>query len=178
MTIRAYKNIMPKLDDSVYIDEAAAVIGDVEIGKDSSVWPMTAIRGDVHKIRIGERTNIQDGSILHVTADNEFNPGGHSLIIGNDVTVGHGAILHACTVGNFSLIGMGATVLDGAIIEDEVMVAAGSLVSPGKVLSSGYLWLGSPARRARELNDKERAYLHFSSQHYVNLKNQYLNNDG
>jgi len=174
MSIRAYKDILPDIDETAYIDPDATVIGKVKIGKDSSVWPMTAIRGDVNTITIGERTNIQDGSILHVTSDNAFNPGGRPLVIGDDVTVGHGAILHACTVGNFSLIGMGATVLDGAIIEKEVMVAAGSLVPPGKTLESGYLYLGNPMRRARSLTEKEIEYLHFSSTHYVNLKNEYL----
>jgi len=174
MSIRAFKGISPKIDKTAYIDEDCSIIGDVTIGKDSSIWPMTAIRGDVHKITIGDRTNIQDGSILHVTADNEFNPGGAPLTIGDDVTVGHGVILHACTVGNFCLIGMGATVLDRAIIEDEAMVAAGSLVSPGKVLESGYLWLGSPVRRARALTEEEKSYLRFSSKHYVHLKNEYM----
>ncbi len=174
MSIRSYKNQLPKIDATTYIDEAAVVIGDVTIGKDSSVWPMVAIRGDVHRIVIGERTNIQDGSVLHVTADNEFNPGGYPLTIGNDVTVGHGAILHACTVGDYCLIGMGATVLDGAVVENEVMVGAGSLVPPGKTLESGFLYLGSPVRQARPLKDREKEYLRFSSQHYVNLKNQYM----
>ena len=172
--IRAFNNILPNIHDTAYIDEASAVIGDVTIAQDCSVWPMVSIRGDVHKITIGERTNIQDGSVLHVTADNSFHPGGFPLTIGHDVTVGHGAIVHACTIGNFTLIGMGAIVLDGAIIEDEVMLGAGSLVSPGKVLESGYLYLGSPAKKARPLSDKEREYLHFSSQHYVNLKNKYM----
>ncbi len=174
MSIRAFKDILPNIHKTVYIDPDATVIGKVSIGKDSSVWPMTAIRGDVHNITIGKRTNIQDGSILHVTSDNEFNPGGYPLCIGDDVTVGHGAILHACTIGDFSLIGMGATVLDGAIIESEVMVAAGSLVPPGKVLESGYLFLGSPVKKARALTKKEIDYLHFSSLHYVRLKNEYL----
>lgn len=174
MSIRNFNGKSPSYDKSTYIDEDAAVIGDVTIGKDSSIWPMCAIRGDVQKITIGERTNIQDGSVVHVTADNQFNPGGLETRIGDDVTIGHGAIIHACTIGNFSLVGMGATILDGAIIEGEVMVAAGSLVPPGKVLKSGYLWLGSPVRKARELTDKEKEYLHYSSGHYVNLKNQYM----
>lgn len=174
MNIRPYKNIVPQIDETAYIDPSATVIGDVTIGRDSSVWPMVAIRGDVHKITIGERTNIQDGSVLHVTANNEFNPGGHPLKVGNDVTVGHGAILHACTIGNFTLIGMGAVILDGAIIEDEVMVAAGSVVTPGKTLESGFMYMGSPAKQARPLREKELEYLHFSSQHYVNLKNDYM----
>jgi len=174
VTIREFNNILPMYDDSVYIDIDASVIGDVTIGKDSSIWPMCAVRGDVHKITIGERTNIQDGSIVHVTADNAFNPGGHPCDIGSDVTIGHGAIIHACKIGNMSLVGMGATILDGAIIEDEVMVAAGSLVSPGKTLTSGFLWLGSPVRKARPLTDKEKEYLQFSAKHYVNLKNQHM----
>jgi len=174
MSIRKFNNISPSFHKTSYIDEDAALIGDVTIGEDSSVWPMCAIRGDVQKITIGKRTNIQDGSVIHVTANNQFNPGGFETHIGDDVTIGHGAIIHACTIGNFSLIGMGATVLDGAIVEDEVMVAAGSLVPPGKVLESGYLWKGSPVRKARELSEKEKEYLHFSSQHYVNLKNQYM----
>lgn len=174
MSIRPYKGISPNIDDTAYIDEDASIIGDVTIGKDSSVWPAVAIRGDVHKITIGERTNIQDGSVLHVTADNEFNPGGYPLVIGNDVTVGHSAILHACTIGNFSLIGMGATILDGAVINDEVMVAAGSVVSPGKKLESGFMYLGSPARQVRPLKEKEIEYLHYSSLHYVKLKNNYM----
>ncbi len=174
MSIRAYKDILPDIDKTAYIDPDATVIGKVKIGKDTSVWPMVAIRGDVNTISIGERTNIQDGSILHVTSDNAFNPGGRSLTIGDDVTVGHGAILHACTVDNFSLIGMGATVLDGAVIESEVMVAAGCLVPPGKTLESGFLYLGNPMKKARALSEKEIEYLHFSSTHYVNLKNDYI----
>ncbi|HFE37782.1 MAG TPA: gamma carbonic anhydrase family protein [Gammaproteobacteria bacterium] len=174
MSIRQFNHISPRFHETSYIDQDATVIGDVTIGKDSSIWPRCAVRGDVHKIMIGDRTNIQDGSIVHVTADNRFNPGGFPTNIGNDVTIGHGAVIHACTIGHFSLIGMGATLLDGAIIEDEVMVAAGSVVPPGKVLESGFLWLGSPVKKARVLTLKEKEYLHFSSQHYVNLKNQYM----
>ncbi|MDH5217691.1 MAG: gamma carbonic anhydrase family protein [Gammaproteobacteria bacterium] len=176
MTVRTYNNISPEIAAGVFVDEQAAVIGDVTIGEDSSIWPMVAIRGDVHSISIGKRTNIQDGSVLHVTADNEFNPGGHPLIIGDEVTVGHGAILHACTVGDRSLIGMGATVLDGAVIESHVMVAAGTLVPPGKILESGYLYMGNPVKQARPLKEKEIEYFSFSAQHYVNLKDKHLNN--
>ena len=174
MAIRPFDTYKPVLGSAVYVDEQAAVIGRVTLGDDCSVWPMVAIRGDVHDIRIGARTNVQDGSVLHVTADNTFNPGGHALEIGEDVTIGHGAILHACRVGDFCLIGMGATVLDGAVIEDRVMVAAGSLVAPGKVLASGYLYKGNPAKQARSLSEKELSYLEFSSAHYVALKNRYL----
>ncbi len=174
MAIRSYQNIQPRLGNNVYIDEAAVVIGDVFIGDDASLWPMAVARGDVHRISIGARTNIQDGSILHVTSDNEFTPGGFALQIGNDVTIGHGVILHACSIEDLVLVGMGSTVLDGAFIPARVMIGAGSLVSPGKELESGYLYLGSPAKKIRPLKDKELAYLEFSAQHYVDLKNRYL----
>lgn len=174
MAIRKYLNITPTIAASAYIDEAAQVIGDVTIGDDASLWPMVVARGDVNSIAIGARTNVQDGSVLHVTADNEFNPGGYALVVGDDVTVGHGAILHACTVGDFSLVGMGATVLDGAVIEERVIVGAGSLVAPGKVLESGFLYIGSPARQVRPLKEKEFAYLEYSSSHYVALKDNHM----
>lgn len=174
MSIRSYKGISPQIAANAYIDEDAVVIGDVTIGEDSSVWPTVVIRGDVHKIVIGRRTNIQDGSVLHVTADNEYNPGGHPLTIGDGVTIGHKAILHACTVGDFALVGMGATVLDGAKIGAKALVGAGSVVAPGKEIEGGYLWLGSPAKKMRALTEKELAYLEFSAQHYINLKNDYL----
>ena len=174
MAIRKYLDITPTVAASAFIDEMALVIGDVTIGEDASLWPMVVARGDVNSITIGARTNIQDGSVLHVTADNEYNPGGSALVIGEDVTVGHGAILHACTIGNFSLVGMGATVLDGAVIEDRVMVGAGALVAPGKTLESGYLYVGSPARQARPLKEKELAWLEYSSGHYVALKNNHM----
>ncbi len=174
MAIRKYLDITPVIAASAFIDETALVIGDVTVGEEASLWPMVVARGDVHSITIGARTNIQDGSILHVTADNEYNPGGSALVVGDDVTVGHGAILHACTIGDFSLVGMGATLLDGAIIEDHVMVGAGALVAPGKRLESGYLYLGSPARKARSLTEKELAWLAYSSAHYVALKNNHM----
>lgn len=176
MAVRSFDGITPKLAKGVFVDEQAAVIGDVELGEDSSIWPMVAVRGDVQSIRIGKRTNIQDGSVLHVTADNAFNPGGHSLTVGDEVTVGHGAILHACTVEDRCLVGMGATVLDGSVVKTNTMVAAGALVPPGKVLESGFLYVGSPARQARPLNEKEIEYLGFSAQHYVDLKNKHMNN--
>ncbi len=173
MTIRSYQGITPTIATSAYIDEQAVVIGDVTIGEDSSIWPMVAVRGDVHHIVIGQRSNIQDGAVLHVTADNQFNPGGFPLIIGDGVTVGHNATLHACTVENYALIGMGATVLDGAIVEAKALVGAGTVVAPGKVIEGGYLWLGSPARKARALTEQELAYLAFSADHYVDLKNRH-----
>jgi len=170
MTIRKFQDKTPIIDDSAYIDDTALVIGDVEIGANSSVWPMTVIRGDVHSIRIGERTNIQDASVCHVTHDGDFSPGGFPLTVGNNVTVGHRVLLHACTVGDDCLIGMAATIMDGAVIEDNVIVGAGSLVPTGKRLESGYLYVGSPVKRVRELNDKELAFLKYSAEHYSKLK--------
>jgi len=172
--IRSFKNISPTIDDSTYIDEAACVIGDVLIGEDCSVWPMVAIRGDVNIIRIGARTNIQDGSVLHVTHKGPLSPEGNALHIGSDVTIGHGAVIHACTIEDECLIGMGSVILDGAIVEKGAMVGAGSVVSPGKVLHGGYLYIGSPVRQVRELNQKEKDFFAYSAQHYVNLKNDYL----
>ncbi len=174
MSIRSFQGISPNIANNAYIDADAVVIGDVTIGADSSVWPTVAIRGDVQKISIGTRTNIQDGSVLHVTADNEFNPGGFPLTIGDGVTVGHKAILHACTIEDFALVGMGAIVLDGAIIREKALVGAGSVVAPGKDIEGGYLWLGSPAKKIRPLSEKELAYLEFSAQHYVDLKNKHM----
>jgi len=173
MSIRSFQGINPNIANSAYIDEDAVIIGDVTIGSDSSVWPTVAIRGDVNKISIGARTNIQDGSVLHVTADNEYNPGGFPLTVGDGVTVGHKAILHACTVEDYALIGMGAIILDGAIVRKKALVGAGSVVGPGKDIEGGYLWLGSPAKKIRPLSEKELAYLEYSAQHYVNLKNKY-----
>ncbi len=170
MTIRRFADCLPRIAAGAYVDEAALVIGDVEIGEDSSLWPQVVARGDVHSIRIGARTNIQDGSILHVTQDNAFSPGGHALVIGDEVTVGHGAILHGCTVEDRCLVGMGATVLDGAVVRSGAMIAAGALVPPGKDLAGGHLYVGSPARPARPLRPEERDYLAFSAAHYVELK--------
>lgn len=172
MAIREFDGISPKLADGVFIDEMALVCGDVTIGSQSSVWPMTVIRGDVNHIEIGERSNIQDGSVLHVTHEGPFGEG-RALIIGDDVTVGHKAVLHACTVESQCLIGMSATVLDGAIIHSQVIIGAGSLVPPNKELESGYLYLGSPVRRCRELSEKEKQYLQYSAEHYVRLKNRH-----
>jgi carbonic anhydrase/acetyltransferase-like protein (isoleucine patch superfamily) len=174
MTIRNFEDFVPEIAASVFIDDSALVTGNVIIGADSSIWPMCSVRGDIHYIRIGERTNIQDGSVLHVTHDSEFAPGGNGLTIGNDVTVGHNAVVHACTVEDLCLIGMGAVVLDGAVVCSGAMVGAGSLVPPGKQLEGGYLWLGSPVKRARELSEKEKAFLRYSAKHYVKLKDRHM----
>ena len=173
MNIRPFAQIHPQLDPSVYVDPSAVVIGDVQIGADSSLWPLSVVRGDVHSIRIGERTNIQDGAIVHVTHDGPFSPGGQSTLIGDEVTVGHRALLHACQIGARCLVGMGAIVMDRAVLEPEVMLGAGALVSPGKVLVSGYLYAGSPARQVRPLSEREREFLHYSALHYVRLMQRY-----
>ncbi|MGV6852173.1 MAG: gamma carbonic anhydrase family protein [bacterium] len=174
MSIENFLDFSPQIHPSAYIASQACVIGQVVIGAHSSVWPACVLRGDVESITIGQRTNIQDGSILHVTHDGPFSPGGQGLIIGNDVTVGHGAILHACTIGSSCLIGMGAIVLDGAVIEENAMVGAGSVVSPGKVVPSGSLWVGNPARQVRMLSEKEIEQFDYSAQSYVSLMQQYL----
>jgi carbonic anhydrase/acetyltransferase-like protein (isoleucine patch superfamily) len=173
MTIRNYKDKSPNIHATAFIDETALVIGDVTIGEDSSIWPMAVARGDVQSIKIGKRTNIQDACVLHVTHDGEFSPGGFPLTVGDDVTVGHRVILHACTVGNSCLIGMSATIMDGAVLADKIIVGAGSLVPTGKQLESGYLYVGSPVKRVRELNEKELAFLEYSARHYSHLKDQH-----
>ena len=174
MTIRSYKGITPTYDNSVYIDESSVLVGDITLGKDSSVWPLVAARGDVNYIRIGERTNIQDGSVLHLTRASKSNPDGYPLIIGDDVTVGHKVMLHGCQLGNRILVGMGAIVMDNAIVEDDVIIGGGSLVPPNKRLESGYLYVGSPVKQARPLTEQERAFLKISADNYVHLKDEYL----
>jgi carbonic anhydrase/acetyltransferase-like protein (isoleucine patch superfamily) len=174
MTIRAYKGITPTLASGVYVDESSVLVGDIELAEDVSVWPLVAARGDVNYIRIGARTNIQDGSVLHLSRPSKGKPEGSPLIIGEDVTVGHKVMLHGCTLGNRILVGMGAIVMDDVIVEDEVIIGAGSLVPPGKRLQSGYLYVGSPVKQARPLNEAEKAFLAESAANYVLLKNEYL----
>lgn len=173
MTIRNFNGISPRIAKTAYVDESAVVIGDVTIGEDSSIWPMVVIRGDDQVIVIGERSNIQDGSVIHVASDNEICPGGIPTIVGDDVVVGHKVLLHACSIGNRCLIGMSSTVLDGAVIEDDVVLGAGSLVPMGKRLESGYLYIGSPAKRVRELGDKDKYFIKYGANHYVGLKEIY-----
>ncbi|MWV14880.1 gamma carbonic anhydrase family protein [Pseudomonas sp. L-22-4S-12] len=174
MAIRKYQGVTPQLGARVFVDRAAVVIGDVQLGEDSSVWPFALIRGDMHRIRIGARTSVQDGSVLHITHAGPFNPDGYPLIIGDDVTIGHQVTLHGCTLGNRILVGMGSIVMDGAVVQDEVVIGAGSLVPPGKVLESGYLYVGSPVKQARPLSDKERAFFSYSAANYVKLKDLHL----
>ena len=173
--IRPYLDHLPALGKRVYIDPAAVVIGDVVLGDDVSVWPATVIRGDVNFIRIGARTNIQDGTVVHVSHDGPHAKlGGFATRIGEDVTIGHKAIIHACTIEDAALIGMGAIILDGAVVKKHAFVGAGALVPPGKTVGEGEMWLGSPARFARKLTEAEIEALYYSAQHYVRLKDQYL----
>jgi len=173
MTVRQFENITPTIAASAYVDETALVIGAVSIAEDASLWPMVVARGDVNSITIGARTNIQDGTVLHVSHASEFEPGGFALTIGANVTVGHQAILHGCTVGDGCLIGMAATVMDGAVLQPGVQLGAGSLVPPGLELEGGFLWVGTPARKVRPLRAREKDFLVYLSAHYVELKNRY-----
>jgi carbonic anhydrase/acetyltransferase-like protein (isoleucine patch superfamily) len=174
MTIQTYRGAVPQIGNGVYLHPSASVIGDVVLGDDVSVWPGTVIRGDVNAIRIGHGSNVQDLSVLHVSHKSSWDPGGAPLIIGNNVTIGHKVILHGCEIGDECLIGMGAIVMDKVVIEPRVLVGAGSLVAEGKVLESGYLYLGSPAKRVRPLTERELAHFTYSAQHYIRLKNNYL----
>lgn len=173
MALRSFNGISPRLEEGVFVDSSAVVIGDVSLGTNASIWPGVVIRGDVNSITIGQETNIQDGAVLHVTHRSTSNPEGYPLRVGNGVTVGHKAVLHGCSIGDLCLIGIGAIIMDGAIIEDRVMVGAGALVPPGKRLESGYLYVGSPARVSRPLKDEEIAYLTYSKDGYVRLKTQH-----
>jgi carbonic anhydrase/acetyltransferase-like protein (isoleucine patch superfamily) len=172
--MRKFSHFSPQIAAGVYVDPQACVIGRVQIGADSSIWPMAVVRGDVHDIIIGEKTSVQDNSVLHVTHPSVFNPDGYPLHIGNEVTIGHSVVLHACTIEDQCLIGMGSIILDGALLHKNVLLGAGSLVPPGKILEGGYLWLGNPVKKIRPLNAAEMEYFHYSAEHYVRLKDQYL----
>jgi len=174
MPVSAYLAASPSLGQRIYLHESAQVIGEVEVGDDASIWCNAVVRGDVNHIRIGSCTNIQDFAMCHVSHKTEAKPNGSPLIIGNFVTVGHAAILHGCEIGDECLIGMGAIVMDDVVIPPQVMVGAGSLVSPGMKLESGFLYLGRPAKRVRPLTADEIVYLRYSAEHYVRLKNNYL----
>lgn len=178
MPVRMYQKTSPIIGERSYIDPLAAIIGQVTIGQDSSVWPFASIRGDMHFITIGDRTSIQDNSVLHITHAGEYHPQGAPLIIGNDVTVGHRVILHGCTIKDRVIVGMGSIVLDDAVIESNVILGAGSLVPPGKVLESGYLWLGAPVMKKRPLTEEEKKFIEYSANNYVKLKDHYLASRG
>ncbi len=174
MPLSSYLDTSPVLAERVFVHDSAQVIGDVTIGADSSVWCNTVLRGDVNRIVIGTGTNVQDFSMGHVSHKSTKKPEGSPLIIGDHVTVGHSVILHGCRIGNECLIGMGSIVMDDVVIEDRVMIGAGSLVSPGKTLKSGHLYIGRPAVAVRPLTDEEIAYLRYSAEHYVRVKDNYL----
>lgn len=172
--LRKYKGIWPTLHKRVYVDPAATVIGAVELFDDVSVWPGAVLRGDVNFIRIGARTNVQDAAVVHVTHDGPYSPGGMPTIIGEGVTIGHGAVIHACTIEDYCLIGMHATILDGAVVKKHGFVGAGSVIPPGKVVGEGELWLGNPAKKVRVLSAEQIEQLHYSADHYVRMKDDYL----
>ena len=173
MAIQTYRGIVPTLGPGSWIDPTALVIGDVVLGEDVSIWPFTLIRGDVNHIRIGARSNVQDGSAIHVSRPRPGNDAGWPTILGDDVVVGHKVALHGCTIADRVLVGIGAIVLDGVVVASDVIIGAGSLVAPGKRLESGYLYTGSPARRARALTDAEIARIPKMARDYVLLKDQY-----
>lgn len=172
MALRSYKGIRPQIRETAWVDESAVVIGKCELGEDVGIWPNATLRGDVNDIVIGDRSNIQDGSVVHTTHESEVSKGS-KCIVGKDVTVGHNAVLHGCIIEDECLIGMGAVVLDNAVVQKHVLVGANSLVPPGKVLESGYLYVGSPVKKARPLTEKEIAFFKYSAAHYVKLKNEY-----
>jgi len=172
--LSSYLSTSPAVAERVFIHDSAQVIGDVTIGLDSSVWCNTVLRGDVNRIVIGTGSNIQDFAMGHVSHKSAKKPEGSPLIIGDHVTVGHSVILHGCRIGNECLIGMGSIVMDDVVVEDRVMIGAGSLVSPGKVLKSGHLYVGRPAVAVRELTAEEIAYLKYSAEHYIRVKDNYL----
>ncbi len=173
-SLRSFKGITPIVGQRVYIDPASSVIGDVVLSDDVSIWPGVVLRGDVNHIHVGARTSIQDGSIVHVAHDGPYSPGGFPCLIGAGVTIGHAAVIHACTLGDYCLIGMHATVMDGAVVGKYGFIGAGSLLPPGKVVGERELWLGNPAKFVRLLSDRQVEQLHYSADHYVRLKNDYL----
>lgn len=171
--IETFEGHTPKIAASAYVHASAVVIGDVEIGEDASVWPTVVIRGDVNYVRIGPRTSVQDGTVIHVAHAGPYNPTGHPTLVGADVTIGHKAVVHACTIGDRVLVGMGAVIMDGAEVGDDAIIGANALVPPGKKLEGGYLYVGSPVKQARALTAEEKEKLEYSAAHYVRLKNRH-----
>ena len=166
--IRAFQGTLPVIPKSVFVEDTAVVIGDVVIGEDCSLWFHAVVRGDVNYIRIGDRTNVQDLCMLHVTHDT------HPLVIGSDVTIGHNVVLHGCTIKDRVLIGMGAIIMDGAVIGEDSVVGAGALVTEGTVVPPRSLILGSPAKVKRPVTDQELAWIKESAQNYIKYARQYL----
>jgi len=173
-SIRSFHGFSPEVSPTAYIDPAAHVIGHVAVGHDASIWPTAVVRGDAHRIRIGERTNVQDGALLLVTHDTQYTLGGFALTIGSDVTIGHGAVLHGCTVQDASLIGMRATIMDGSLVKRHALVGAGAVVPQGRIVGEGELWVGNPARCVRLLSSDEIQQIYYVARQYVKLKSEYL----
>ncbi len=174
MPLEHYLDTYPVIGERVFLHGSCQVIGEVKIGDDSSIWCNAVLRGDVNRIEIGHHSNVQDLTMCHVSHKTPENPEGSPLIIGDYVTVGHSVILHGCRIGNECLIGMGSIIMDDAVIPDRVMIGAGSLVSPNKKLESGMLYMGRPAKAVRPLTEEEIAYLKYSAEHYMRVKNNYL----
>ncbi len=174
MATSPYLSTAPVVGNRVYLHASSQVIGDVKLGDDSSVWCNTVLRGDVNRIVIGRGTNVQDATVGHVSHKIPEKPEGSPLLVGDYVTIGHGVILHGCTIGNECLIGMGSIILDDAVIPDRVVIGAGSLVTQGKLLESGMLYMGRPAKAVRALTEQEIGYLMYSANHYIRLKDDYL----
>ena len=172
--VRQWTTSEPRIGARVMVDPTAMVLGDISLGDDVSIWANCSIRADMHRISIGSGSNIQDNSVLHITHAGRFNPSGCPLVIGEQVTVGHRAVLHGCSIGDRVLVGMGAIVMDGAEVADEVMIAAGALVTPGKVVKAGELWAGVPAKPVRELRQEEVDMITWIPKHYVELAQSYL----
>lgn len=176
MTIRAFENTLPQLAPGAWVADEALVLGRCTLAEDVSIWPMAVLRGDVNTIEIGPRTNIQDGVVVHVTHESAWSEGAPTRV-GADVTVGHNATLHGCTIEDEVLIGMNAVVLDGAVVPRHTIVGAHALVSPGKVLESGWLYVGAPVKKARPLTEEEKAFFKYSAAHYVALKARHEHTD-
>ena len=172
-SVAPYRGLHPQCAAGAWVHPRATVIGDVSLGADASVWPGAVIRGDVNSIAIGAATNIQDNSVLHVSHKTPARPEGGALVVGARVTIGHAVILHACTLSDECLIGMGSIILDGAVVQKHVLLGAGSLVPEGRVLESGHLYLGRPAKPVRALTAAEIAYFNYSAEHYVKLARSY-----
>ncbi len=164
----AYKGISPKIAPDAFVAPSADIIGDVEIGSKCGIWFNCVLRGDVAHIRIGDRTNIQDGTVIHVTR------GGHPTLIGSGVTIGHKALLHACKLEDSCFVGMGAIIMDDVIVESSAMVAAGALITPGKIVKKGQIWAGNPGKYFRDLTEKEAAFIAISENNYVKHVEEYL----
>lgn len=175
MPLFSYLNTTPVSGERVYLHPSCQVVGDVTLGDDCSIWCNSVLRGDVNRIVIGRGSNVQDLTAGHVSHKTPDKPEGSPLIVGDYVTIGHSVILHGCTIGNECLIGMGTVIMDDVVINDHVLVGAGSLVSPGKVLESGLLYIGRPAKAIRALTADEIAYFKYSAEHYMRLKDDYLN---